>query len=275
MSRTLLWINEPHLWDALIATLCLMVAHALSPWFSQRLPGQGKAFISFAGGVSVAYVFLDMLPDLVEYNKPIGEYLISNQWLTPFTELLIYIVALVGFLIYYGLDLLAERYQSVQRDSLVVYRLHLVMFSFYNILITHTIALRAETGVMYTVLYTFAMMLHFVLIDRNFSQMYPMRFSHVGRIILVIALFIGWLLSIIFDPINVLFVAFMMAFLAGSILFNVFREELPNSDLASFRWFVLGGLLITAILLLQTWIHTQNRPHRHLTSALYHKTIPH
>ena len=47
---------------------------------------------------------------------------------------------------------------------------------------------------------------------------------------------------------------FMMAFLAGSILLNVFREELPNSNLARFRWFIFGVFLITLILLLQTWI---------------------
>ena len=43
-------------------------------------------------------------------------------------------------------------------------------------------------------------------------------------------------------------------FLAGSILLNVFREELPNSNLASYRWFVLGVSLITFIMLLQTWL---------------------
>ena len=63
-----------------------------------------------------------------------------------------------------------------------------------------------------------------------------------------------FILLIIFDPVQVLFVAFMMAFLAGSILLNVFREELPNSNLARFRWFIFGVFLITLILLLQTWI---------------------
>ena len=46
----------------------------------------------------------------------------------------------------------------------------------------------------------------------------------------------------------------MTAFLAGSILLNVFREELPNSNLTSYRWFVLGVSLITVIMLLQTLI---------------------
>ena len=250
----MLWIDKSYIWIALIATLFLMLTHALSPWFSKQLPGQGKAFISFAGGASVGYVFLEMLPNLVEYNKPIGEYLLQNKWLTSFTELSIYIVALVAFLIYYGFDLFAERYQAEKHDNRIVYLLHLVMFCIYNLIITYTMSLRTLTGITYTVLFTFAMALHFVLTDRKFNRMYPSRFKHFGRVFLSISLFAGWLLSAIFDPIRVLFVAFMTAFLAGSILLNVFREELPNSDIASFRWFAFGSLLIAVILLFQVWI---------------------
>lgn len=250
----MLWINVSHLWVAFAATLVLMLSHSLGPWLTRKLPAKGRAFISFAGGVSVAYVFLDMLPNLVEYNKPIGEYLIQNQWLTSFTELSIYIVALVGFLIYYGLDLFAERYKTIKNDNKIVYRLHLVMFCIYNILITYTMSLRALAGLTYTLLFTFAMALHFLLTDGKFCRMYPKYFNQFGRSILIIALFVGWFLSAVFDPVRVLFVAFMIAFLAGSILLNVFREELPNSDLASFPWFVLGAVLIALILLLQTWI---------------------
>lgn len=250
----MLWINKSFIWAAFAATVFLMLTHALSARFSSRLSDQGKGFLSFAGGVSVAYVFLDMLPNLVEYNKPIGRYLLANEWLTPFTELSIYIIALVGFLIYYGFDLFAERHQLETNDNRLTYRLHLVMFCIYNVLITYTMSLRALTGATYTILFTFAMALHFVLMDRKFCRMYPVRFNHLGRFFLNGSLFLGWLLSAIFDPVRVLFVALMTAFLAGSILLNVFREELPNSNLASYRWFVLGVLLITVIMLLQTWL---------------------
>ena len=115
-------------------------------------------------------------------------------------------------------------------------------------------SLRAMTGMTYTVLFTFAMALHFVLMDRKFCRMYPVRFNHLGRVFLNLSLFLGWVLSAVFDPVRVLFVAFMTAFLAGSILLNVFREELPNSNLTSYRWFVFGVSLITVIMLLQTLI---------------------
>ena len=102
------------------------------------------------------------------------------------------------------------------------------------------------------------MALHFVLTDRKFCRFYKVKFNHIGRFILISALLIGWLCSVIFDPVNVLVAAFMVAFLAGSVLLNVFREELPAAGLTSYCWFTFGAILITFILLLQTWIIGMN-----------------
>ena len=252
----MLWINDPHLLVAFAAMLVLIASHYLSPWFANHLPGNGKAFTSFAGGVAVSYVFLHMLPDLVENNKPIGHFLLNTQWLTPFTEVLIYIFALIGFLIYYGLDLLAENYRIKGNNDSFVYELHLTMFCFYNFLITYTMSLRALSSITATVIFTVAMALHFVLTDRKFCRFYRVRFNQIGRFILIAALFIGWLCSVIFDPVNVLVAAFMVSFLAGSILLNVFREELPTAESASYWWFTFGAVIIAVILLFQTWIVT-------------------
>jgi hypothetical protein len=249
-----IWVNTSHLWVAFAATLFLVFFHYVSPRLANRMPDKGTAFVSFSGGVAVAYVFLHMLPNLVEYNKPIGKFLLNNQWLTPFTELLIYIVALCGFLVYYGLDVLAARYQCRRVSYQPVYQLHLMMFCLYNFLITYTMALRALTSITATLLFTFAMALHFVLTDRKFCRNYAEAFDHKGRFILMCALLLGWLCSVIFDPVNVLVAALMVAFLAGSVLLNVFREELPTTGLLRYCWFVFGTVLIAIILLLQTWV---------------------
>jgi hypothetical protein len=250
----MLWINASHLWIALLATLFLVLFHYLSPWFATHLPNNGLAFASFTGGVAIAYVFLHMLPDLVEYNEPIGRLLINQQWLNPFIELMIYIVALVGFLVYYGLELLAERAREIGHTPKFVYELHLSMFCLYNFLITYTMSLRAQSSIVATALFTFAMALHFVLNDRKFCRLYRKKFDHLGRFLLMFALLIGWIFSVLFNPVNVLVAAFMVAFLAGSVLLNVFREELPATGLTRYGWFSLGVVMIAALLLLQIWV---------------------
>lgn len=253
-----MWITQSHLWIAFAATFILMLFHYFSPWFANHLPENGKAFISFSGGTAVAYVFLHMLPDLVEYNEPIGKFLINADWLTPFSELLIYIVSLSGFLIYYGLELVAEKSELSKSQHQLIYPLHLLMFCLYNFLITYTMSLRAQTSLTAIALFTLAMALHFVLTDRKFSRLYSLQFNHLGRFILIVALLIGWLCSVIFDPVNVVIAAFMLAFLAGSVLLNVFREELPTAGLMSYCWFTFGAAIITCILLLQVVVHKSN-----------------
>jgi hypothetical protein len=236
-----------------MSTLILILFHYLSPWFANHLPGKGKVFISFAGGTAVAYVFLHMLPDLVEYNEPIGRFLAVSDWLTPFTELSIYIVALCGFLLYYGLELAAETKQNTNRSREILYVLHIGMFCLYNFLITYTMSLRAQISISATFLFTFAMALHFVLTDRKFSRLYPKKFKSLGRFILIVFLFVGWVSSVIFDPVNVVVAAFMLAFLAGSVLLNVFREELPDAGITNYWWFLIGSTIIAVLLLLQVW----------------------
>jgi hypothetical protein len=50
-------------------------------------------------------------------------------------------------------------------------------------------------------------------------------------------------------------VAFMVAFLAGSILLNVFREELPAVRMTNYSWFATGACVVAVVLLLQIWFH--------------------
>lgn len=250
----MIWIKTPYLWAAFFATWFLIIFHYLSPWFANRLPKNGKGFVSFAGGTAIAYVFLHMLPDLVEYNEPIGKFLIHTDWLTSFTEINIYIVALLGFIIYYGIELLAERTSQVTNENWQIYALHLFMFCLYNFLITYTMSLRAQISITATILFTFSMALHFVFTDRKFSRLYAKRFNHNGRFFLILALLIGWGSSVLFEPVNVVIAAFMLAFLAGSVLLNVFREELPNAALVNYAWFTAGASVITLTLLLQTWL---------------------
>ena len=249
----MIWVTKIHFLVAFGATLTLMLFHYLSPWFANNLPDKGKTFVSFAGGTAVAYVFLHMLPDLVEYNEPIGKFLIKSDWLTPFSELMIYIVALCGFLLYYGLEIMAERSGQSTTKKWLVFQLHIAMFCLYNFLITYTMSLRAQESIIATALFTFSMALHFVLTDRKFSRLYTKQFNHIYRTVLILSLLVGCLCSILFDPVNVVIAAFMLAFLAGSVLLNVFREELPSAGVMSFFWFTFGAAIITITLLLQAW----------------------
>lgn len=208
---------------------------------------------SFAGGLAVAYVFLHLLPEIAEGNEAIGELLEDTIEVTPLFDLGIFVVALTGFTAFYGLDRLATNRRSRKSaDSAGVYWLHIGAFSIYNALITYTMTLRLETGVMFAILFSIAMGLHFVLTDRHLEAHYPHRFKASGRLVLAGSLLLGWVLSALFAPTSTVVVAILTALLGGSVLLNVFKEELPSNRGSSFAWFLTGLVIYSALLALIT-----------------------
>jgi hypothetical protein len=260
---------------ALVATLALVGLHLAAPRI-RRLPLVPEAATgSFAGGLAVAYVFLHLLPEVAEGNEAIGEALHDVVEPTPLLDLGIFFVALVGFVAFFALQRLADR-AGAHREAVfarassphrtapgperrgdtsatgggdaAVYWLHLASFMIYNALITYTMPLRVRTGLAFAVLFTVAMGLHFVLTDRELDERYPRRFGRQGRLLLAAALVAGWAIAAAVAPTSALLVALLTALLAGSILLNVFKEEIPSGRRSSFVWF-LTGLAVYATLL--------------------------
>ena len=235
---------------ALVMAGLLAALHLAAPRV-RRLPGVPERVIgSFAGGLAVAYVFLHLLPELAEGNEAVGEALSDVLEPTPLLDLGIFVVALAGFTVFYGLEQLARAHRSTAsaEPAASVYWLHLGAFAGYNVLITYTMALRVGTGLLFAMLFTVAMGLHFVLTDRGLEEHYPRRFTAGGRLLLAGALLLGWGLSALAAPVSTLLVVVLTALLAGSVLLNVFKEELPSDRDASFGWFLTGLVLYAALL---------------------------
>ena len=249
-------ISLGNILTALWITLFLMVCHYLSPLVQKITFISPRKISSFAGGVAVAYVFLHMLPELVEGNVAIGEMLKDTKVLTPLLDLGIFIVALFGFVIYYALEVIADRQMArIGKNSRAIYYLHLFMYFLYNLLITYTMPLRVQTGIWFAIIFSFSMGIHFILMDRNFDYHFKEYFNRSGRFILLFALLLGWFITAVTNPINVLFASLMIAFLSGSVLYTVFREELPSAKKPHFISFILGILLVTLLLVLLALNH--------------------
>lgn len=246
---------------ALVLTAILAALHLLAPRIRKLPLVPERATGSFAGGLAVAYVFLHLLPELAEGNEAIGEVLHDVIQPTPLMDLAIFLVALAGFTAFYGLERLADGHadpkggagpKTTGRSNGGVYALHLGSFVVYNALITYTMALRLRTGILFAVMFTVAMGLHFVLTDRGLEEHYPRRFDLRGRLLLAAALVVGWGLAALFAPSSTLVVALLTALLGGSILLNVFRQELPSNRASSFGWFLTGLTMYAGLLALVT-----------------------
>lgn len=231
------------------ATAVLIALHLGAPRLRLSNLVPERSAVSFAGGIAAAYVFLHLLPELASGNREVAELLESRSEVTVFGEVILFLVALIGFTTFYGLDRLADR------GAGSTFGVHLGAFAIYNALITYSMALRFRTGTPFAILFVIAMGLHFLLIDRGLQKHYSDRFDRRGRFILAGALAAGWVLSAVAAPTDVLIVNLITAALSGSILLNVFREEIPDKENSSFAWFLTGLLLYAALLVGMTAIH--------------------
>ncbi len=221
--------------------------------------GQVRAFrelprnywLSIAGGASVAYVFVHVLPELKG-----GTILESIPLLAGFLERHVYLVALGGFALFYGLERLAQESGRDHGDgdqpdvNMTVFWIHIGAFTTYNGLIGYLLVHREQPGIPSLLFYATAMALHFVVNDYGFREHHRGTYDRIGRWVLAAAVVVGWGIGIA-THVDEAVVNTLFAFLAGGVILNVIKEELPEERRSRFWAFALGAGSYSAILL---WI---------------------
>lgn len=242
--------------STLLLTLAIAIVLAITHLFSGRLRfldvTPRSRWLSLAGGVSVAYVFLDILPELEKG----GSVLATQAPLLGFIEKHhTYVVALLGLSIFYGLERMAlesrrETRQETGEDvtSPGVFWIHMASFGIYNLLVGYLLVNGEERTLLGHALFGFALTLHFTVNDFGLRQHHKQAYTHVGRWILAAAVLAGWGLAWIY-VIPVWIQVATLAFLAGGIVMNVLKEELPEERESRFWAFALGAAGYAALLL--------------------------
>lgn len=232
--------SVPHAGLVLAVGAVLALVHVVSPrllWLD-RTPR--SVWLSAAGGVSVAYVFVHLLPELAHLNEE-----------TAGEGPALYLGAMAGFTLFYGLEQLIRdhaRHDASTTTPPGVFWLHLGSFAIYNSLIGHLLDEQArQEGPTGLLLYAAAMVLHFVVNDRALVAHHGRRYLARGRWVLAGAALVGvgsgFVLTL---PQLALSVCF--ALLAGSVVLNVIKEELPEERDSRFWAFAAGGGLYSGLL---------------------------
>lgn len=190
-------------------------------------------FLSFASGVSMSYVFVDLLPAL-EKGEPVLKRTFDQ--VIPFLELHTYLIALLGILFYYGV----QSYVSSQKHQWLPISGYLL----FNFFVGASLSDSSNPEIQPLTLFTIAIGLHYFIRD------HLAKISKKKGIIwsLISALLAGYLtgyLAKIPDTVT----AIGISFVAGGILLNTFQYELPKQEKEGYFWFVCGALLYTTILL--------------------------
>ncbi|MEP0547398.1 MAG: hypothetical protein ABJF88_10740 [Rhodothermales bacterium] len=204
-----------------------------------------SVWLSGAGGASVAYVFLHLLPELAHGQETLAE---AMGEALHFLDAHVWILALVGLSAFYGLDKAARESEGegehVERG---VFWLHVVSFGLYNAIIGYLLLHREDPTPAALATYTTAMALHFVVNDYGLRQNHPRLYHRIGRWLLGAAVVAGWVVAALVrlpEPV----VVGAVAFLGGGVILNVMKEELPEDRKSRFLPFAVGATLYAALL---------------------------
>ena len=221
--------------------------------FLREVPRSG--WLSAAGGVSTAYVFVHLLPELAEYQRSFNETLGEGAGILGSIEAHSYLIALAGLAAFYGLERMAKSSAGREgaaggerRPSSAVFWIHLGSFAAYNLLIGYLLLHREGTDLHGLLIYAVAMALHFVVNDHGLRTDHGRTYDDAGRWILAAAPVLGWLLGLATE-VPPLLVASLFAFLAGGVVLNVLKEELPEERQSRFSAFAAGAAAYAALLL--------------------------
>ena len=105
--------------------------------------------------------------------------------------------------------------------------LHIASFAVYNALIGYLLMHREEPDMDNLFLYSLAMALHFVVNDFGLRENHKHIYDHIGRWILAAAVIVGWVIGS-GTEIGEAAIAVLFAFIAGGIVLNILKEELPE-----------------------------------------------
>jgi zinc transporter ZupT len=228
---------------SILVVVLLATAHFASGHVAEFEHKHRRAVLSFGGGISVAYVFLHLLPELSKHQQSI------ESWAGPPIEHLAYVLALAGLIVFYGLEKMAVRNRpGADRLPKGVFWVHLAAFALYNVLVGYVVAESQSTDLSSTVEFAIAFFLHFLVADIALLDHYQELYRRYARWTLAAAILGGWVLGKTLALDEALVPALFGA-LSGATVLNALKEEVPADDESHFGAFLAGAVLFSAILL--------------------------
>ncbi len=259
-----MWISDVDIGFALTIILALVPALSIDVEALTLIPRQ--KWFSFAGGVSTAYVALDILPRLTQAFITVER----DQLITLTTfEISSYSFILLGILVFYGLEALVRSPRfSAQRASsksppasnqadrspqllhLAITILHLACFVAYAFMLSEVLnGYPFQSKLIEQSLFSAVLLLHFIVLDGRLQEHHRAAYCKVGRWCVAIAILFGALV-----PRNLLrssmLVYLLWSFIAGSFIFNSLKDEVSTQDESCYWSFCFGAVVSSIVLLL-------------------------
>jgi hypothetical protein len=213
-----------------------------------------RKVLSFGAGVTIAYVFVHLLPELEAARAVLGRN--GSRMALPFPALRVYLAALIGFMFFYALGYLVELTRKPagsettdHEENRLRRSIHVGAFLLYVWLAAYLAVRSFEEGPTPITLYAVALGLHFLSLDFSLFREYGAWYKRSARYAFALAPLAGWAVGILVG-FSQFFTAALLGFLSGGIILNAIASELPKEKEGRILYFLFGGAFYTALLII-------------------------
>jgi len=230
---------------ALVFAATFLVGGRVHPFRS--LIRDRRSILSFGAGMSAAYVFVHVMPELHGARRAFVE---SVSMTLRYEGMAIYFVALLGFLLFYGLEHQSNRLRGSGAEGAVgpAFKLDITGFAAYVWLMAYLLVNHFGDSLVSIELYAVALAFHFLSLDHALRHEHGDAYERIGRYVLAGMALLGWGMGLLLAlPGHTL--ALLVAFISGAIIMNSLIMELPAGKDGRFLPFMAGGLVYGLILL--------------------------
>lgn len=219
--------------SGLICGVVLAMVHLASESIHLRHGKMRWRIISFAAGISIAYLFLHLLPETYEAANHI------KGW--------VFVFLLAGFTVFHLIEKYV--YQHVERERLVrdLKEIHSVSFFIYHFVVGVALTGKFEESMLEGLLFLVPVAFHAGLSTASLSGIHDdmMELKFV-RVLLSISTLLGVVFAALIRIPPALELS-LVSFVAGVLLYIIVREFLPQKEKGEPAYFVLGLLLFAAV----------------------------
>lgn len=242
--------------QTLVATIAFAAVFLFGHHLQAHRRRWRRAGVSAGAGAAVAYLFVHLLPAMEEASKGfVRTSVMRRPWSA---ESHVYLAALVGFILFYGLEHLvswshrtAPPGETVSEGGNAVFLLHTGGFAVYAAMVSYLMVREADTTEASILLFATAMGLHFLSLNHSLLHRHGDRYVRSGRYVLAAAVLAGWGSgTMIGIPTSV--VCVLIGLVSGGVIMNSMIAELPREGEGKFLPFVSGAGAYAAIVLLAT-----------------------
>ncbi len=206
-------------------------------------------WLSFAGGVAVAYVFLHILPELGAHSATFQRALGLARGAA---EASVYTLSLAGLALFYGIERAVvgsrggQKRGGGRRPGSGIFWTHIAASCLLIFIISYLLNHREDPTLGGLVLFFIALLLHFVTADFASRADHPEIYDGAGRWALVAATLAGWLTGL-FVELPQIVIGCLFAFVGGAMILLILKEELPAERESRFLPFLIGVALYASL----------------------------